>query len=157
MNRLMTEYYPTFAHYQALREQLLDTLTDADLAFQPSEANTPLGELCREIGETEYGYIESFKTGHHDFSYRNPEPMLVGSVATLRGWYAQLDADLRAVIEGMSDDDLAKKIDRGGWSLPVPGQLEVYKEALLIFYGKCDVYLKYLGKPLSEQWREWLG
>jgi uncharacterized damage-inducible protein DinB len=157
MNRIMTEYYPTFTHYQALRDQMLDLLTDADLTFQPSEANASLGTLCREIGETEYGYIESFKTGQHDFSYHNPEPMLSERVETLREWYASMDAALQTVIEGMSDDDLTKTVDRGGWSLPVTAQLDVYKEALLIFYGKVDVYLKMLGKELTEQWREWIA
>lgn len=33
-------------------------------------------------------------------------------------------------------------------------QLEVYKEALLIFYGKASVYLKAMGKPRPPQWRE---
>ncbi|MBA3827003.1 MAG: DinB family protein [Ktedonobacterales bacterium] len=157
MNRLMTEYYPTFAHYQSLRDQMLELLTDADLNYQPSAANATLGTLCREIGETQYGYIESFKAWQHDFSYHNPEPMLTQHIATLKEWYAKLDSDLHAVIEALSDDDLTKTIDRGGWSLPVTAQLDVYKEALLIFYGKADVYLKMLGKPLTEQWREWIA
>jgi len=49
-------------------------------------------------------------------------------------------------------------IDRGGdFKLPPRIQLEVYKEALLIFYGKTDVYLKAMGKALPTQWREWIG
>ncbi len=158
MNRLMTDHYPTFAHYQALRDQMLDLLTDADLSFAPSEASKPLGALCREIGETEYGYLESFKTGQHDFGYHNPEPLLMGSVAVLKGWYASMDADLHATLAALSDDDLARPIQReADWSLSVKEQLDIYKEALLIFYGKADVYLKLLGKPLSEQWRAWIA
>jgi hypothetical protein len=157
MNRLMVDYYPTFAQYQALRAQMLDLLTDADLAYQPSAATATLGTLCREIGETQYGYIESLKSGRHDFSYHNPEPMLAAHVVTLKEWYAQLDTDLRTIIEAMSDEDLAKTIDRGGWSIPIKAQLEIYKEALLIFYGKADIYLKMLGKPLPEQWHEWIA
>jgi hypothetical protein len=36
-------------------------------------------------------------------------------------------------------------------------QLEVYKEALLIFYGKASVYLKAMGKPRPQQWQEWIA
>jgi hypothetical protein len=35
--------------------------------------------------------------------------------------------------------------------------LEIYKEALLIFYGKTSVYLKATGKELPEQWLAWIG
>lgn len=35
-------------------------------------------------------------------------------------------------------------------------QSEIYKEALLIFYGKVDVYLKAMGKPRPEQWAIWM-
>jgi hypothetical protein len=39
-------------------------------------------------------------------------------------------------------------IDRGGdFKLSPQGQLDAYKEALLIFYGKVDVYLKALNNP----------
>jgi hypothetical protein len=50
-----------------------------------------------------------------------------------------------------------RQIDRGGWSLPPLIQLEVYKEALLIFYGKVGVYLKAMGKPRSQQWQDWIA
>ena len=36
----------------ALRSQLLASLTDADLAFA-LPGNPPLGDLCRDIGDTE--------------------------------------------------------------------------------------------------------
>jgi hypothetical protein len=32
----------------------------------------------------------------------------------------------------------------------------VFKEALLIFYGKSRVYLKALGKEMPKQWRSWI-
>ena len=47
MNRIMTEYYPTFQLYQALRDQLMTILTDKDLRYTPGGANPPLGTLCR--------------------------------------------------------------------------------------------------------------
>jgi hypothetical protein len=118
-----------------------------------------LGTLCREIGEVEHAYIESFRSFKQDFSYRNSEPGLADSVGRLTAWFAELDAALQATIAGLSDDEIASRlIDRGGgFTLPPQIQLEVYKEALLIFYGKADVYLKAMGKELPEQWRDWIG
>ena len=158
MNAIMKDYYPVFRYYQALREQLLDLLNDDDLAFAV-EGNEPLGELCREIGEVQHAYIESFKTLNIDFSYRNPQPELTSSVDALRDWYGQLDRRLEAVIEGFTDVQLAEIIvDRGGdFKVPLHIHLDIYKEALLIFYGKVRVYLRAMGKDLPEQWREWIG
>ncbi len=159
MNSIMTEYYPTFQLYQALRDQLMTILTDEDLRYTPGGTNPPLGTLCRTIGEVEYAYIQSFKTFALDFSYRNTTAGLADSVRQLTAWFAALDQDLRATIEGLSEDDITNRLlDRGGdFQLPPQIQLDVYKEALLIFYGKVSVYLRAMGKSLPQQWQDWLG
>ena len=158
MNSILTDYYPTFRMYQALRTQLMDSLSDDDLGYTPGNANRPLGALCVEIGETEHAYVQSFKASAIDFSYRNPEPGLETSVARLETWFQALDAELEATIAALTDEDVkTRQIDRGGWSLPPLIQLEVYKEALLIFYGKASVYLKAMGKPRSQQWQDWIA
>lgn len=80
------------------------------------------------------------------------------SVDQLMAWYNALDAELEAAVAGLSEEDVkTRQIDRGGWSLPPTIQLEVYKEALLIFYGKASVYLKAMGKPRPQQWQEWIA
>lgn len=157
MNTILQNQYPLFEYYQALRQQLLDLLTDDDLEFS-LPGNPTLGELCREIGETEYCYIESFRNFTQDFSYRVDDPTLEHSVARLRAWYDQLDAGLHAAIASLSDGECQNRmIDRHGWQVAPHVQLEIYKEALLIFYGKVSVYLKALDKPRPEQWREWIA
>jgi len=95
MNHVMRDYYPIFAMYQALRTQLMDLLTDEDLEYRAGGTNPTLGALCRELGETEHAYIESFRTFTHDYSYRYPEPTLEGSVRALSSWFAELDRDLK--------------------------------------------------------------
>jgi DinB superfamily len=159
MNSIMTDYFPTFQLYQAIRDQLMETLTDSDLGYTPGGANPPLGALCREIGEVERAYIDSFKTFALDFSYRNTTPGLENSVAQLIAWYADLDAELKATIERLSQEDISSRlIDRGGdFKLPPQIQLSVYQEALLIFYGKAIVYLRASGKTPPRQMEEWLG
>lgn len=159
MNSIMTDYYGIFELYQALRNQLMAMISDKDLAFKPGGNNPTLGALCKQIGEVQVSYIESFKTYHQDFSYRNREVGLEGNVAKLLSWFHDLDEQLRSVIESYSEEDLQDKmIDRGGNFIVSPRiQLEIYKEALLIFYGKCSVYLKMMGKTLPEQWLAWIG
>lgn len=159
MNSLLQDYWPVFEMYQAIRGQIMAVLTDDDLRYSPGGANRTLGELCREIGETEHSYIESFKSLTCDFAYRHPDPALAGSVARLNAWYAELDTELKAVIEGLSEEQLqTQRIVRGPtFNLPPRIQLNIYQEALLIFYGKASVYLKALNKPLSDQLRDWIA
>lgn len=159
MNSIVERYYPIFQEYQALREQLMESLSDEDLGYQPGGENPTLGALCREMGEVEVAYIESFKTFQQDFSYRNEEPGLDTSVQRLAAWFQELDGELRAAIEALPEDDVQNKvIDRGGgFTLPPQIQLEVYREALLIFYGKVSVYLKAMGKPRTKQWQDWIA
>jgi hypothetical protein len=159
MNSIMSSYFPTFQLYQAIREQLMQTLSDHDLGYTPGGANPPLGVLCREIGEVERAYIDSFKTFALDFSYRNTTPGLESSVAQLVAWYADLDAELKSTIEGLSEQDInGRLVDRGGdFKLPPQIQLNIYQEALLIFYGKAIVYLRAIGKTPPQQMQDWLG
>lgn len=174
MNSLVLEYLPAkppsgraeslapfFRGYQAMRNQLMEILTDEDLRYRVGGANPSLGALCREIGEIEHAYIESFHTFWQDFGYRNADPQVESSVAVLSSWYAELDAKLKSAIEGVSQEDaMSRTIDRRdfpGFAPSARVQLDLYKEALLIFYSKVSVYLRALGKTLPQQWREWIG
>lgn len=157
MNSYVREHFQVFRSTQAMRDQLMDILTDEDLAFTPGGHNPSLGALCRESGEVQAAYTQSLKNHKLDFSYRNPDPALESSVQKLAAWLQAQDHELRAIIEGLSEEDLGQPIDRGGWSVPAGVQLHIYREALLIFYGKACVYLKAMGRPLPEQWQAWIG
>ena len=159
MNSIIKDYYPVFKLYLELRELLMDILEDEDLSFRIEGENPTLGELCREIGEVEYAYIQSFKTFEQDFSYRNEEPGLEGNVDKLSTWFTELDNELEETIGAFSEEDLQTRvINRGGdFIIPIQIQLEIFKEALLIFYGKVSVYLKALGKERPGRWHEWIG
>ena len=115
--------------------------------------------VANTIAVGQRAYIDSFHTFKQDFSYRNEEPGLEGSTERLKAWFQELDAELKSAVEALSEDDIANRvIDRGGdFQLRPRVQLEVYKEALLIFYGKVDVYLKAMGRARPEQWREWIA
>lgn len=161
MNTIMEDYYPIFEQYQAPRSQMMGMLTDEDLNFRPGPggANPTLGALCREIGEVEHAYIQSFKTFTLDFDYRHDDPQVERSVEKLTTWYDELDDELEQTVAALSDEEIeSKTVKRGSdFELPLQIQLDVYKEALLIFYGKASVYLKAMEKELPEQWQQWIG
>jgi len=156
-NSFVREHIEVFEMTQALRTQMMEILTDADLAFTPGGSNVSLGALCREMGEIEYTYIQSFRAFKHDWSYRNPEPGLDTSVEKLKTWFKALDEEIVNTIKGLSEEDLKKPIDRGGFQPTAGVQGHIYREAMLIFCGRASVYLKALGKTLPDQWRYWIG
>jgi hypothetical protein len=152
-----------FYEYQQLRTELIEILADDDLGYRVGGSSASLGALCREIGEIEHSYVESFRTFRQDFDYRHPDPLIETSVAALTSWYAELDRDLAAAIDAISEDDIANRhivrldFDIDDFS-PLPNvQLDIYRESLLIFYGKVSVYLHALGKTLPGHWQAWIG
>jgi uncharacterized damage-inducible protein DinB len=158
MNSLIESEFP-LRESQNLRYDLMNILTDSDLAYKLPGDNPSLGELCREMAEIEYIYIQSFKTYKQDWSYRPTEADIATSVERLKAWYKVLDEEFEAVIRGFSEDDLHnKQIDRGhGFTPSLFVQFQIYHEAILMFYAKASVYLKALQKPMNEQWRVGVG
>ncbi len=140
-----------------MRTELMDSLTDADLAFTPGGTAMTLGALCREMGDIEHSYAQSFKTFNQDWSVKNAETGIETSVAKLKAWYQKLDDDLLAALNAISDADSQKQVDRGGGNtMPLDLQLDVYLQALLIFFGKASIYLRTMNKPLPPNIKDWI-
>ncbi len=158
-NAILREDYPIFALYQALRTSLLDAIGDEDLAFRLPGENLSLGDLCREIGRVEGAYIESFRTLRWSIPAAAGEADKARTVREMRGWFETLDEQLREAVAALTDEDLDTcTVDRGeGFRVPPRVQLQIYKEALLIFYGKASVYLKARQIEPSPQWQEWIA
>lgn len=158
MNSLIESEFP-LQGAQRVRYQLMHVLTDTDLAYKLPGDNPTLGELCREIGEVEHNYIQSFKTFKHDWAYRATEPELATSVARLVARYTALDDEFETVIRGFTEDELHhKQIDRGhGFTPSLFVQFQIYREALLLFYAKASVYVKALQKYVSDEWQVGIG
>jgi hypothetical protein len=91
----------------------------------------------------------------------HPYPRLETSVNALSSWYATLDDELKTAIQGLSEDEVPRRtIDRAdfpGFTPMLRLQLDIYREVLLIFYSRVDVYLRALRKTPTEQWRKWIG
>ena len=158
MNSFVQQHFEVFKLTQGLRVQLMGLLTDDDLDYSPGGANLTFGALCREMGEITYNYIQSFKTFKLDFSYHNDDPALVTSVAKLSEWLDSLEQELNATIEGLSEQEIQRPVDRGGgFVIPAGLNAHIYREAILVFCSKASVYLKALNKPLPHQWQTWIG
>lgn len=159
MNSMMQEQGPILEQTQALRYQLMEILNDKDLGYSPGGDNPTLGGLCREMAEVEQSYIISFQTFQQSFDYHIEDAGLEGSVEQLATRFQAMDHELKAALSTLSEEDVQKRlVDRGGgFVVPVLVQLHIYREALLIFYGKASVYLKALHKTLPEQWQAWIA
>jgi hypothetical protein len=164
VNSLIRDHLPAtyFAEYQLLRDELIQMLGDSDLTFRPGGATSSLGELCRQIGDIEHSYVEALRTFRQDFDWHNADPRVESSVEALSSWYAELDHDLLAAIDALTEEDIAnRRIRRSDFDVddftPLPAQeLDIYREALLIFYGKVSIYLRLMGRTLPPHWVAWI-
>jgi hypothetical protein len=150
-----------FRAYLQLRGMLLEKLSDDDLAKTLGGTTRPLGELCRMIGETQQDYIDSFRNLRLAFKHRHPDPTIETRVDRLREWFDSLDRDLMAALEELPAEEVARRsVQRGD----APGdfdvtpleQLEIYREALLIFCTKVCVYLRAWGRELPPRAEHWI-
>jgi len=141
-----------------LRTTMLNNLSDADLGVAVP-GNPSLGELCREMGNVENSYIQAFMTRRLVWGLqRDDSPETAASVEKLRGWFKALDEEFISVLQTLPEADYeAMQVERGDRVLPADAIYQNYHEALLIFCGRCSVYLRMMGKPLDEQWLSWIG
>jgi hypothetical protein len=165
MHPLLAEHLAStfFDEYLERRRELVAILDDADLAVRHGGSTLTLGALCREIGEIEMGYVDALRTGHHRFDHRGEDDRVEREVAVLAAWWDGLDRDLAAAIDELTEADiLTRRIPRDGMDeaefAPMARQeLDIYREALLIFYGKASIYLRALDRALPGDWGDWIG
>lgn len=155
MNRLIQTQKDLLEETTNLRKDVLEAVTDKDLAFTLGGTTRTLGELLTEEGTFQLIYINAFKTFKHDWAIKAPQQ--ISTVEGFKAWFTDLDNQLIQALEKLSDEDLAKPIDRGGWSLPLETNFHVYREAVLIFAAKASIYLRAMDKALSKQLQQWIG
>ena len=156
MNQIEQQFFGLLDMTHGVRDEAIATLGSEDLSFR-IEGCPSVGEVLQTLGDVEAMYTRSFETMKMDFTTQAPgrENIVSGQAAV--GWLHGLDGELKAALSALSDDDLAKPIDRGGWEMPAMAQFHTYREAVLISFGKLDCYLRALGKSLPEEWVAWVG
>ena len=145
--------------YSGLRTELMAELRDEDLRYSLPGNNPSLGELCLEMGEVELSYLDSFATFRQSFDHHHPDKSVAGEVEGLRSWFEELDTRLFKRLNEFPSEKLADtKIDRGeNFQVDPVTQAHIYREALLIFYGKVSTYLKAMQKEIPGRWEHWIG
>lgn len=156
MNQIERDFFGLLDMTHGVRDQVIAAIDSQDLAFALPGCLS-LGELLQSLGDVEASYTQSFKTMKHDFSVQAPGWEAITSGPAAIEWLHGLDEELKAALSALSDEELAKPIDRGGWELPAMANFHTYREAVLITFGKLDCYLRALGKDLPEQWIAWVG
>lgn len=157
MNQIEREFFHLVDMTHNVRDSILALIGEEDMAFN-LPGNKTLGELVLEYGDVEHVYTLSFKTFKQDFGSKAPGREEVSSGPSAVSWLHGLDEEFKKTLSGLSDEDLAgRHVDRGGWEMPVMANFHTYREAVLILFGKTDIYLKALGKELPEEWRAWVG
>jgi hypothetical protein len=158
MNVLVEQEFGILKQTMALKDQLLALLQDEHLQKTLGGRTMSLGEICKEMGEVQQMYIDSFRTFKQDWRYKYGDSSVASSAAALKAWNAQLDADLYAAIASLSDSDIETKlIERGGFSPNARIQLHVFREGILMFCGKVSIYLRALNIEFPQQWKEWIA
>lgn len=156
-NRVLEEKWPWIEAAHGMRAQLLDLLSDADLAFTPGGQNMTLGALYCEMGDTEYSYIQSLKTLKQEWLSSHTAVDVVSSVARLKVWLQTLDDEMKAAITAFEAEGENRPIERGDGTVTLPFQLDVYLQAVLIFLGKGTIYLKAMDRTLPGFFQEYIG
>ena len=159
MNAKIARQYEIVKIYRQLRDDLMVELSDDDLTYSPGGENDSLGVLCRQLGEVQKGYVESFKTFSTAFDYETDDEEMESRADRIRAWYQQLDDELEEVLETLSDEEVDNRliVRTETFKLPAVIHLDVFREALIIFFGKVSVYLKSMNRTRPTKWDKWLG
>lgn len=140
----------------SLRTEILNMVDDSNLGFSLGGKSLMLRDLLLEQANFQQSYINAFKTFKQDWSVKATPPQTL-TVDALKNLFTDLDKQLFVTLDQLSEEDIAKPIDRGGWDLSVEGTLIAYHEAVLIFTAKASIYLRAMDKNLTGQLETWIG
>ena len=159
MNQIEQNFLPLLDMGMDVLAMALENVSASDLEFTPPGDNAGLGELCRAMGDIAFAYAQSFRTKSMDFSITADDRRSPRNGGELSEWIRAQEGLIKEAVRRYSDEELTTNhVDRGGgWKVPLLTQFHIYREALLIFFGKLDVYLRMMRKPRPQTWVQWVG
>ena len=112
-----------------------------------------------ELGNVQGVYTQSFETLALDWGHRQLPPPAPITIPSLQAWFVVQDDAMRKALSRFTDEQSqVDQIDRGHGFIASPFvQVQIYREAVYIFYGKLSVYLKALERDAGEEWAAWVG
>ena len=155
MNEIERDHFRVLDDTHGVRNEGLGALTDEHLALALPGDNPTLGALIGELYTMELAYSASFSTFRTDFSS-------IGKIAfddakDMTGRFETADAEIKSTIAALSDTQIYELVDRGGWSVPAIVNFHIYREGVVIYLGKIDVYLRAFGITRGDKWKGWFG
>ena len=135
MNSEIQRFWEISRMYTPLRDSLMALLNDEQLRITPG-ARQP--HTWRPLPPNRwnrislYPIIRNLQVRFQLSQQRLQHPQRRRQ--SLKAWYQQLDKQLEAALQSISDEDVAtKQVNRGGFKVPLPINLDLFREALLIF------------------------
>jgi uncharacterized damage-inducible protein DinB len=137
---------------RGLTLELLDSLTDADLAETPSPHLGPLWKQFRHVGRLQECYMEALNTKKVKFDYRNKRYRGGCSKNALRAYLRALDRELIQTFERV---DWNASIEREGEMISVFQHLMRMLAHETLHHGQWILYARLLEKKLPHGWKAW--
>lgn len=155
MNKLIVQKGTLIDLMHNLRTEILNSILDADLDKTLGGTTLSLRALLLEQAGFQRAYTELFRT----FALRFDQNILDENLTleAIKTKFDALDTDMIAALEALSNEDLARSVDRGSHKIPLEITFFTYRESLMIFAAKASIYLRALGRALPPQVAGWIG
>lgn len=141
-----------------MRDGALSRLSDEDLDSSPGGNNCTLGYLLKELADLQHSYTESLRTFRHDLKATVATAEVAQSVEALEKLFTTLDEQMAIALSRLQEEDYERLISRSdGVRRTVVEQLEIYNQALLIFFGKLVIYFHSMEKSLPEAIKQYFA
>lgn len=131
---------------------LLSSLTQEELLFQPGEAIGPLWKQFRHLGRVQENYIEALETRKVTFTTKGSSYQGGPDPKALTNYLKQLDREMLHKLDNLEDH---AAIDWFGEAVAVDEHLKRLDEHEILHHGQFIVYCKLLGKTFPESWAAW--
>ncbi len=149
MNKLIAQKNTLIDLTHNLRTEILNAISDADLDKTLGGATLSLRALLLEQAGFQRAYTELFRT--FALKFEPPVPDQTIALEAIKTMFSALDADMIAALGALSNEDLAQKVDRSNYKIPLEVTFYTYRESVFIFAAKASVYLRALGYALPPQ------
>jgi uncharacterized damage-inducible protein DinB len=132
--------------------ELLDSLSDAELAETPGRPLGPYWKQFRHVGRLQECFQEALNTKKVRFDYVNKRYRGGCSKSALKAYLRALDRELLQAIDRVNHDT---KIDWNGEAVSVFQHLMRMVEHEVLHHGQWILYARVMKKNLPPGWKVW--
>ena len=137
---------------RGLTLELLDSLTDTELAYAPATGLGPFWKQFRHVGRLQECYQEALNTKKITFDYGNKRYRAGCSQDGLRIYLQQLDQEL---LQAVGKLDWNMSIEWEGETATVFQHLMRMLAHEILHHGQWILYARLMGKKMPPSWKAW--